>query len=866
MSYWFNKLARQRGANGPAAPLKRGQGALALARQATLRRLGCAACPLNKAPIKTPKMEPTLVGQTDVYFLAEAPGRHEDEVSGKPLTGPSGKLVRECIPTGKDKVSSFDNCCNCRPPQNRTPTWQELECCSTRIVEHIEKAKPRLILGMGAIPLNWMLNSTDLSGMRGRVFAVKVGNHACWFMPTYHPSYILRIAKNKQRPLQSKLGHCFRMDIRKAFREAKRPAPKIMTIEGLRTGIKAFHEPHSFDELVLLLDKAKKAPIKAIDLETSCLRPYSDGAKLLSCALSFGSTDFAFAIDHPKTGWSPSQRKTLVAKLKDIVTDSTIKIAHNAIFELEWLAWFYGPNSVNHSAWHCTQMQAHFIDPRRGNQARGEENKRAAYQDLDFLCLQYFGFRFKKHFAVNRKNMIKSDIVEMLIYNGADTKITLNLFYKQYKVLEAEGLLAAYEDALPRQSAMALMQFFGLSVSQAVVKDTQKGLKDELDKIEGKINSLPVVKDFIQKRGVFNPLSTDDVLMLFRDFLKRKEVVVRDKVKGTEKESVDKNVLDAIDHPLAQLIIQLRNRSKLKSTYVDEFVLGSGSLIYRDEYLHPSFNSTFSETGRTSCDSPSMQNFPQRKDSWVRKQIVAPPKHLILAADYGQLEGCTSAMCSLDKVLIKALWENYDIHQEWAEKTHKLYPDVAPDGNMKACRSLIKNKLVFPAIFGAKEGSIAGYLNMPIEIINKLMREFWASFHGLKEWQDELMKTYYDKGWVASPNGRRRYYPLTRNEAINHPIQSLACDIVCDAMARLSFIASDTGQWHLHPRLNIHDDLTFVIPDSPSILDESLEIIYKTMLTPPYSVVNVPLSVKVSIGTNWGEMEEIGQFWSHKDV
>ena|ERR1700689_5329182 len=159
-----------------------------------LHRLGCRACPLDKADIHTPKMLPTLAAHTDIYFLAEAPGKDEDQNTGKPLTGPSGKLLRSCIPDGFEATCSFDNVCNCRPPENRTPTPNEVECCRPRREKFIPQAKPKLIVGLGAVPLQAMFNSTDLSGLRGRVFAVNVGGHHCWFLPTYHPSYILRKA------------------------------------------------------------------------------------------------------------------------------------------------------------------------------------------------------------------------------------------------------------------------------------------------------------------------------------------------------------------------------------------------------------------------------------------------------------------------------------------------------------------------------------------------------------------------------------------------------------------------------------------------------------------------------------------------
>jgi uracil-DNA glycosylase family 4 len=827
---------------------------------AALRRLGCAACPLNKADILTPKMLPTLARQTDVYFLAEAPGRDEDENTGKPLTGPSGSLLRQCIPSGSLAVSSFDNVCNCRPTDakgNRAPVWQEIESCQPRRVKFIEQAKPKLIVGLGAVPLQAMLGSSDLSGMRGRLFAVKIGNHECWFMPTYHPSFILRVAYDKKKPLHSKLGHCFRLDVKRACEMAHALSrPTIDSEADIRSGVQCFDgsAPNHYGKLCALLDHAGTADTIAVDIETRGLRPFSDGAAIMSIAISTEGTNFSFAMDHPNAVWTTQQSRGINRICAGLLAggNGRVKVAHNAPFELEWFIWLFGRETVSHDAWECTQMQAHFLDERRGKQGHGEDDRRAPYQNLKFLVKQHFGIEYKSLFKkLNKKDMSKSDLGEMLIYNALDTKYTLKLYHAQTKLLKERGLHDAYLEALPRQTSVALMQTIGVLVDQAEVKRNQAKLGKEIAAIEAEIDALPVVREYKADHREVNFAAGPDALSIFKDYLKYKSV----------ENSVDKSVLDKIKHPLAKLILDLRNRTKLKSTYCDGLELGRGSLVYPDGKIHCNFNTTFAETGRTSSDDPNMQNFPQRHDAWIRKQIVAPKGHVLVAFDYGQLEGCTAAMCSKDKVLVKALWEDYDIHQEWAEKFTAKYPAAGPPD-----RSRIKNKLVFPAIFGAQNKSIAGYLNAPEDVIDDLMNEFWKTFHGLAEWQDQLMQHYYEYGWVASPTGRRHHYPLTRNQAINHPVQSFACDIVCDAMNELSVMAVETGQWHLHPVLNIHDDLTFVIPDNDDILEEAIATIYKVMLTPPYKEVNVPLSVKASIGPAWYGMQEIGKFWSHKDV
>jgi DNA polymerase-1 len=859
--------AAKRGPKGPRTAANSKQNA------DILHRIGCKVCPLNNADVQTPKMPPTLARNTLVYFLAEAPGKHEDETSGSPLTGPSGALLRECIPDGYGNSCSFDNVCNCRPPGNRTPVWTEIECCRPRRVQFIEQAKPKLIVGLGAVPLGAMLASTDLAGMRGRVFAIKIGNHHCWYMPTYHPSFILRVAFDKKKPLKSKMGHCFKMDIKKAFRLAKAlPEAKVDTEAEARAGIQCFDGSGGLAPLLALLQAARKAPIKAIDIETSALRPYAANSRILTVAISFGSTNFAFAFDHPRAKWNANERGQLAVALEEILTDDTIKIAHNAPFEIEWFIDFYGKEVVNHLAWECTMMQAHFIDERRGRQVSGDDNKRAAYQGLGFLCKMYFGIDIKKVFKLPKKDMASADLNETLLYCGADTKYTLRLFNTQASWLEEAGLTDAYYEALPRQPTVALMQHIGIDIDQDEIKASQKKLEAEIKDITDKINALKVVKAYIADHKEFNPASGLDTLAIFKDYLKCTELLVTDK-SGAERYSTDKNVLDKIEHPLAKLIIEFRNRSKLRSTNVDCYELGKGEYIWPNGKLHTNFNTTFTETGRLSSDEPNQQNWPRRNDSWVRKAVVPLKGHVILAFDYGQLEACTAAMCSKDKVLVKALWENYDIHMEWTERLVKEYPlflggteSLADKLTAKRYRSIVKNKLVFPAIFGASNSSIAGYLKTPEDKIDILMDEFWRTFSGLKNWQDRLMTGYYEDGYVTSLTGRRHNYPLTRNEAINFPVQGVAADIVCDAMNRLSYNAVESKRWHLHPVLNIHDDLTLVCPDDDKQLEETIKIVCKTMLTPHYDFINVPMSVECSIGHNWYEMKDIGKFWSHKDI
>ncbi|HVI39757.1 MAG TPA: DNA polymerase, partial [Anaerovoracaceae bacterium] len=751
MSFFFNQQAKKK-----ARQSKRNVGPPGSSRASkeTLQRFGCRACPLDKADVCTPKMQPTLAHKTDIYFLGEAPEKYDDEGSGKPLTGPSGELLRSLIPKDRKLTCSFDNLVRDRPKGGQPPTWVEVECCRNHVIKSIEEAKPKIVVGLGALVQSWAVGSADLVGMRGRFFAVKFGSHACWFVPTYHPQFLMDKAFDADKPLRSKFGHAFRMDVLKAFDLSRHLKPPVIdTPDSLRAGIQCFdgRGAGQLPALLTLLSEALKAPEKAIDLETNGLRPYRVGAKILTAAISFDDTHFSFAIDHPKAGWSKADRHKILELFHAVVADrKTIKIAHNVPFEVEWLLFYFGHSMADHASWECTMMQAHFIDERRGG--REGDEFRAGYQKLDFLYKLYFGIAYKGLFKLDKKNMENSDLGETLVYNGVDTKSTLRLFRKQAGILKKEGLLDAYYEALPRQVSVALMQSIGINVDQHEVKSLQAKLKGEIDGIRTQIFETKVVKAFVQDHKVFNPDSQPEVLALFRDYLKMgDQLEVKEKHSGKTRFSVDKNVLDHVDHPLAKMITQWRNRNKLRSTYVDPFELGKGTFVWPDGKIHTSFNTTFAETGRTSSDEPNQQNWPSRNDKEVRKQINAPKKHVIIAVDYGQLEACTSGMCTKDKVLVKALWEDYDIHMEWSHKLVDVYPTIiggrkfAQDKDvMKKLRSKVKNKLVFPAIFGAQDKSIAGYLDMPLEPIEKLMKEFWRTFHGLYEWQNKLMKQYYD--------------------------------------------------------------------------------------------------------------------------
>lgn len=277
------------------------------------------------------------------------------------------------------------------------------------------------------------------------------------------------------------------------------------------------------------------------------------------------------------------------------------------------------------------------------------------------------------------------------------------------------------------------------------------------------------------------------------------------------------------------------------------------------------------------------QNFPKRKMKIIREIIGAPHGYHIVSADYGQIEARVFAMASKDKAFMDALWTGYDVHQAWALKIINAYNDmfdiIAAKYELrrddfdsfsayekkvvKSLRGDTKNGWVFPQFFGSSPYSCAANMQIPPEIAEKLAKEFWETFTGVKRWQEKTVKFYEKNGYVETLTGKRRYGPLSYNEIINTPIQGTAATIVLNAMNELSELSrKDENLIHLQPNLNIHDDITLYLPDKT--IEKDIEIIAKTMVTPRFDFINVPLVAEVEIGPDWGNQYVYGEYSSNE--
>jgi uracil-DNA glycosylase family 4 len=811
----------------------------------------CTVCPLsnNHKILKHPDMPATGSNKPIVYILAEAPGAEEDK-TGTQMIGPAGQVLRFRIAKNWLPYIRWNNCVRTRPPKNREPTPTEIECCRPSIRRDIEQTKPEAIFGFGNVALRWALGVTGIMNWRGRRVPVTIGSHTCWFYPMLHPSYVLRTRRfepDSPDEFGCQEEFAFACDLKRAFQELDQqqfPAACVHSKEAAISNIEIAtgDGEDDFKRVKQVLDLAAQESSCGVDYETNCLRPYTADAKILSIAVAVRGLAFAFAVDHKQAGWTPEQKQE-IKKLwtKFLLRAPCRKIAHHLNFEMEWSAKLFGTETLRAQPWDDTEAQAYILDERQG------------CLSLEFLGLQHFGINLKAINNLDRKNLDKHALSDVLQYNALDAKYHRLLYLKQRHELRAHKLEAVYQEQLRRVPCMVLSQIKGVPIDQDMVESLFNVYDQNLTELSAEIAEVPEAKQFAKlKDHPLRPSSPQDVGFLLQTIFQRRDLT------GATAETIGK-----VDHPLCKLILDWKHNNKLRSTYVMPVRKGSPHL-YPDQRLHPTYNICSTRTNRTSSSDPSIQNWPTRETNDVRAQVRPGPNERVVSFDYGQIQARNIAMESLDQALIKSFWDRSDIHSDWMERIEREQPGwirIGPKDDKKDVldnfRNKAKSRFVFPSFFGAQPKKIASGLDIPIERAERLQQDLWTMFPDIHAWQNDIIANYYELGYVDGLSGFRRRAPIDMNELINAPIQADEALIVCDAMIRLSEYDHD----HLQAVLEIHDDLTFIMPKKQ--VDELSEIIIEEMLTVPFEWAHVvPITVEMKVGDNWADLDKVGSYSS----
>jgi DNA polymerase-1 len=314
----------------------------------------------------------------------------------------------------------------------------------------------------------------------------------------------------------------------------------------------------------------------------------------------------------------------------------------------------------------------------------------------------------------------------------------------------------------------------------------------------------------------------------------------------------------AEENEVVRWVMDHRELSKLKSTYVDALPLQVNPQTGR---VHTSYNQTGSVTGRIASSNPNLQNIPIRTEIGrrVRHAFVAAPGHMLLAADYSQVELRVVAHMADDKTMQDAFKAGQDIHATTAAATMGVdLHDVSAEQRRNA------KAVNFGLIYGMSAFGLTRTTDLTLAEAEDFIKAYFERFPGVKQYIQETPRLAEEQGFVETLLGRRRYFPALKDggnaiirsrmqrESINSPIQGTAADIMKLAMLRVAAALPKAG---LRGRmlLQVHDELVLECPE------EELEMTAKLVVDEMSSAykLKVPLQTDVSAGKHWGDMQEI---------
>jgi DNA polymerase-1 len=310
-------------------------------------------------------------------------------------------------------------------------------------------------------------------------------------------------------------------------------------------------------------------------------------------------------------------------------------------------------------------------------------------------------------------------------------------------------------------------------------------------------------------------------------------------------------------HEVPSLVLEYREYTKLKSTYVDALRTQVNPETGR---VHTSYNQTGSVTGRIASTDPNLQNIPIRTElgRQVRKAFVAAPGHSLVAVDYSQIELRVAAHMAGDEAMLEAFRDGRDIHTNTAAAILNIPPEEVTSQQRRDAKAIN-----FGLIYGMSAFGLTQTTELTLAEAEQFVETYFRRFPGIKGYLDKIRDQARETGYVETLLGRRRYFPrmaTTTNvnirrreerEAINAPIQGTAADIMKLAMIEVAarLTASELKSMIL---LQVHDELVLEVADGE--VEDTIKLV-KSAMEDVYSL-EIPLTTGAQFGRDWGSLAE----------
>ncbi|ENO95417.1 DNA polymerase I [Thauera phenylacetica B4P] len=583
------------------------------------------------------------------------------------------------------------------------------------------------------------------------------------------------------------------------------------------------------------LAKISAAALTAFDTETTSLDPMA--AKLVGMSFAVEPGEAAYLPLAHRAADAPAQLPLdeVLEKLRPwLESDAHAKLGQNLKYDAHVLA--------NHGIRlggivHDTLLESYVLESDKPH-------------DMDSLAKRHLGLTTIPYADVCGKGakqigFDEVDVARATEYAAEDADVTLRLHRQLYPQLQALPQLDALycELEMPVLGVLQRMERTGVLIDPFLLSQHSEELGRRLHALEGEAHTLAG-----QPFNLGSPKQLGEIL-----FGKLGLPVV--KKTATGQPSTDEEVLEKLaeDYPLPKLLLEHRSLSKLKSTYADKL---PRMVNPRTGRVHTSFSQATAVTGRLSSSEPNLQNIPIRTPEGrrIRAAFIAPREHLIVSADYSQIELRIMAHLSDDARLLEAFAKGEDVHRATAGEVFGVAPAEVSSEQRRYAKVIN-----FGLIYGMSAHGLAKNLGIERAAAQAWIDRYFARYPGVADYMERTRIEAREQGFVETVFGRRLYLPDIRasqagrragaeRAAINAPMQGTAADLIKRAMiATDAWLASSGLKSKLV--LQVHDELVLEVPKGE--LDTIRSELPKRM--GGVAELKVPLLVEVGAGDNWDE-------------
>src|SRR6266550_2185465 len=582
-------------------------------------------------------------------------------------------------------------------------------------------------------------------------------------------------------------------------------------------------------ELPAMIEELRAAPLVAVQTEPGLAGLSLAAAPGRSWYLPFGHRLAEGELDTTPPRNLPALASEAVAPLRALLADPAVRKAGHDI-KASWVA--LARAAVPFAGVAYDSMIASFVlDPGGRSHA------------LDDLAREHLSVELRTTAQLVGKERTFAEVppAEAAGVSAAQAEMVLRLEATFRSDIEEHHLTRLLDEIeIPLIPVLVDMEAAGILVDRVLLGEMSRGFSKELTGLELDI--------YRAAGGEFNINSTPQLRTVLFERLK---LPVQKRTKTGA--STDVEVLEQLatmGHEVPRLLIEYRELTKLKSTYVDALP----GYIGPDGRVHTSFNQTGAATGRLSSSDPNLQNIPvrTRRGGEIRRAFVAPPGHLLLIAYYSQVELRLLAHFSDDPAFVAAFQRGGDIHRQTAAVIFGV-PEASVTGEMRARAKTIN----FATIYGQGALALSRQLGIRLEEAKAFIKHYFERFAGVRAWLDKTIDEARQRGFVEMLFGRRRYIPELRDRnfsirsfgertATNSPLQGSAADLIKIAMIRIH-AALKQANLRTKMLLQVHDELVFETPeqersDAAALVKREMEGVAN---------LRVPLVVTIGAGKNW---------------